>query len=190
MASTTSQSYTRVAIVLHWVMALLLIGQIAGGKIMMALDPAPIKFELFQLHKSFGVTILILSVLRLMWRLTHKAPVLPVGMKPFERLGAKLSHIGFYVLMIGVPIAGWILVSASPRQITTKLFKIITWPDFPGIMRSEALNERMSDVHEYMAYGIIVLLVLHIGAALKHHFVNRDDVLTRMLPIVKQKGPS
>ena len=188
MASTTSKSYTRVAIALHWVMALLIIGQIAGGKVMHAMDPAPAKYELFQLHKSFGITILILSVARLIWRLTHRPPALPSGMKPFERLGAKLSHIGFYVFMIGTPIAGWILVSSTPQQITTKLFKTIIWPDFPGITRSEALSEQMSSVHEYMAIAIVILLALHIGAALKHHFVNRDDVLSRMIPAMKPKG--
>lgn len=183
-----SNSYTKTAIVLHWMIAALIIGQIIGGKIMMAMDPAPAKYELFQLHKSFGLIILILSVLRLVWRLTHKPPALPEGMKPFERLGAKLSHIGFYVLMIGIPLAGWILVSASTRKISTKIFKTVPWPDFPGVARSEGFETLMKDVHEYMAYAAIALLVLHVGAALKHHFVNKDDVLSRILPAVKPKG--
>ena len=181
-------TYTRTAIALHWIIAVLIIGQLIGGKVMLAMDPAPLKYEIFQLHKSFGLIILALSVLRLIWRLTHKPPALPGGMKPFEKIGAKLSHIGFYVLMIGIPLAGWILVSASTRQITTKIFKTVTVPDVPGVTRSEGFENLMKDVHEYMAYGVIVLLVLHVGAALKHHMVNKDDVLSRMLTFVKPKG--
>lgn len=183
----SSSSYTKVAIWLHWIIAVLIICQIIGGKVMLAMNPAPLKWELFQLHKSFGFVILTLSLIRLLWRFTHKAPPLPNGMNPLEKLGAKLSHWGFYVLMIGTPLAGWILVSASVPQITTKIFKVITVPDVPGITRSDGLNERMSEMHEYMAYAIIGLLVLHIAAALKHHFKDKDDVLTRMVPRLKMR---
>lgn len=185
MGSTVSQSYTRTAIALHWIIALLIIGQLIGGKVMMWLDPGSAKFELFQLHKSFGIMILLLSILRLIWRLLHKPPALPAGMKAYEKIGAKLSHIGFYVLIIGTPIAGWVMVSASELRITTKIFKLVRWPDFPGVPRSESFEDLMKDVHEYMAYAIILLLILHIGAALKHHFVNKDDVLARMAPHIK-----
>lgn len=185
---STPSSYNKVAIWLHWIMAVLIIGQIIGGKVMLAMNPAPFKWELFQLHKSFGFVILALSLMRLLWRLTHKAPPLPDGMKPFEKIGAKLSHWGFYILMVGTPVAGWVLISASVPQITTKIFKVVTVPDIPGITRSEALNERMSDIHEYMAYAIIGLLVLHVAAALKHHFKDKDDVLTRMVPRLKMRA--
>lgn len=165
----------------------MIIGQIVGGLIMVRLDPAPFKFEVYQLHKSFGLIILILSIVRLLWRLLHKPPALPEGMKPIERVGAKLTHVGFYGLMIGIPLAGWIMVSASVTQISTKIFKVIPWPDFPGIPRSESFGDLMSKTHEYMAYAAIILLVLHVGAALKHHFVNKDDVLSRMMPLIKPK---
>ncbi|MGJ8563704.1 MAG: cytochrome b [Alphaproteobacteria bacterium] len=184
----TVHKYTKVAILLHWMIAVLIIGQIAGGLIMTRLDPAPFKFEVYQLHKSFGLIILLLSLVRLVWRLTHKSPALPAGMSGLERIGAKLTHFGFYGLMIGIPLAGWIMVSASVTQISTKIFKIVPWPDFPGVTRSEAFGSFMKDVHEYMAYAAIVLLVLHVGAALKHHFKDKDDVLTRMLPFLKSKG--
>lgn len=187
MTSNPKRTYSKVAIGFHWLIALLIIGQLIGGKVMMWMDPAPLKFELFQLHKSFGIIILILSVLRLLWRLTHKAPPLPSGMKPFERMAAKLSHWGFYILMIGIPMAGWLLVSASTPRITTKIFKTIKWPDVPGVARSESLATTFSNMHEYMAYAIAALLVIHIGAALKHHFVDKDDVLTRMVPRLNTK---
>jgi len=140
--------YSKVAIALHWLIALLIIGQLAGGKIMMAMDGSPLKFELFQLHKSFGIVILLLSLLRLGWRLTHKAPPLPNTMPPHEKLAAKISHIGFYGLMIGIPLAGWAMVSAAPIRITTKLFDVVKWPDMPLIERSETMEKVFAQTHE------------------------------------------
>lgn len=180
--------YSKVAITLHWLIALLIIGQFAGGKIMMAMEGSPLKFELFQLHKSFGIIILLLSLLRLMWRLTHKAPPLPETMPKHEKLAAKISHIGFYGLMIGIPLAGWAMVSAAPIRITTKIFKVVKWPDMPFIARSENLEKTFSQAHEIMSTLIIVLLLIHIGAAFKHHFKDKDDVMTRMVPRLKPKA--
>ena len=188
MQSTETARYTRIAISLHWLIALLIIGQLAGGKIMMALDPAPIKFELFQLHKSFGFIILGLSVLRLIWRLMHRPPALPDNLKPWEKYAAKLTHIGFYGFMIGLPLSGWAMVSASTPKITTKIFKAIKVPDLPGIARTDAMEALTKNVHEFMAYALIALLLLHIGAALKHHFVLKDGVLRRMLPFLKPQA--
>lgn len=187
MSAAPAKTYTKIAIWLHWLIAILIIGQLAGGKIMMAMDPAPLKFEIFQLHKSFGFIVLFLSIARLLWRLGHKAPPLPAGMKPIEKIGAKLSHIGFYGLMIGIPISGWVMVSSTPYVIATKIFKVIPVPDIPGLPRSEAFNNLMKDTHEVMGFLILALLILHIAAALKHHFVNKDDVLSRMVPRIKPK---
>jgi len=180
--------YSKVAITLHWLIAILIIGQLAGGKIMMAMDGSSLKFELFQLHKSFGIIILLLSLVRLVWRLTHKAPPLPEHMPRFEKMAAKISHLGFYGLMIGIPLAGWAMVSAAPVQITTKIFKVVKWPDLPLIERSEGLAKFFSQAHEVMSVMIFVLLLIHIGAALKHHFKDKDDVMTRMVPRLKPRG--
>lgn len=188
MNSTTSPHYTRTAIILHWLIALLIVGQLAGGKIMMWLEPTPFKFELFQLHKSFGFIILGLSVVRLLWRLTHKAPALPGGMKPWEIWAAKLTHIGFYGLIIGIPLSGWVMVSVSTPKITTKIFKAVKVPDIP-IARTEPLEALTKSVHEILGYLIIALIAVHIGAALKHHFVNKDGVLARMIPALTPKEP-
>ena len=167
MQSTTTSRYTRTAIILHWLIAILIIGQLAGGKIMMWLEPTPFKFELFQLHKSFGFIILGLSIIRLLWRLMHKAPALPQGMKPWEIWAAKLTHIGFYGLIIGIPFSGWVMVSASTPKITTKIFKTIKVVDIP-ITRSDTMEAMTKSVHEILGYIIIVLIVVHVGAALKH----------------------
>ena len=185
MSKPAQSTYTKTAMWLHWIIAALIIGQLAGGKIMHAMDPAPMKFELYQLHKSFGFIILALSIARLLWRLGHKPPALPDGMKRFETIGAKLSHIGFYILMIGIPVSGWVMVSSSPYIITTEIFKLIPVFDLPGIPRTESFNALTKDVHEYMAMAIAALLVLHIAAALKHHFISKDNVLNRMAPRIK-----
>lgn len=184
MASTTTQRYTTTAIILHWVIAIMIIGQLLGGKIMMWLEPTPLKFELFQLHKSFGFIILFLSVARLIWRLTHRAPPLPDTLKSWERKAAKLTHIGFYALIIGLPLSGWIMVSASSPKITSKIFKVIKVPDVPFIPRTETTEAITKTTHEVLGYAIFALLILHIGAALKHHFVLKDGVLARMAPWV------
>lgn len=152
---------------------------------MMAMNPAPLKYEIFQLHKSFGFVILAVSILRLAWRLTHKAPALPDGMSLFERFAAHATHYAFYALMIGLPLSGWIMVSSATTQISTKLFKVITVPDFPGVTRTEYMEGLTEKAHGMLAIIMTILIVLHIGAALKHHFVNRDDVLTRMIPRLK-----
>ena len=185
--STDSPSYTRVAIALHWIIALLIIGNLIGGKIMHGMETSTLKFEFYQLHKSFGILILVFSVLRLIWRLTHNAPPLPDTMAGWERTAAKASHHMFYALMIGVPVAGWMMASASPVNIPTKIFKTVPWPDFPGLTRSEELADSLAKTHELLAYAIAALLVLHVGAALRHHFVKKDDVLTRMIPMLKAK---
>ncbi|MBC6403501.1 MAG: cytochrome b [Hyphomonadaceae bacterium] len=179
------QQYTRVAIWLHWVVAVLIVGQIIGGKIMTAMAGSPTKYEIFQLHKSFGVVILLLSLVRLGWRFTHKPPALPDGMKTYERLGARLTHVGFYVLMIVVPLSGWIVVSVSTPKISTELFKIIPWPDVPFLTRTDGAEVLWKNVHNCLAITVALTFFLHVGAALKHHFVNKDDVLTRMIPILK-----
>ena len=184
---STPATYNRVAIGLHWLIALMIIGQLAGGLVMVTMGVSSLTFELYQWHKSFGILILLLSFARLGWRLTHPVPALPAGMKPWEKAAARFTHIGFYVLMIGVPISGWLMVSASTLGIDTVLFKLIPWPHVPGIPQSEALEELFKGGHELLAKLTIGLLVLHLGAALKHHFVNRDDVLTRMIPLLRPR---
>ena len=181
MPSTASPRYSRVAINLHWVMAVLILGVIAVG-FLMTQDWLPHRFTVIQWHKSFGICVLVLSLMRLIWRLTHKPPALPGGMKIWEIWAAKLTHIGFYVLMIGVPLLGWAMVSASPLPIENKIFFLIPIPDMPGVTASKGATERLKDFHEIGAKLILLLFVLHVGAALKHHFVAKDGILARMIP--------
>lgn len=148
----------------------------------------PQRFKIYQWHKSFGIVVLLLSALRLIWRLTHKPPALPDGMKGWEILAAKITHIGFYVLMIGVPLLGWAMVSASTLPIENKLFYLIPLPDMPGVSPSEAAADRLKSLHEIGAKLILLLFVLHVGGALKHHFVEKDGTLARMIPALRRKG--
>lgn len=165
--------------------AILILSLIAFG-FLMTQDWMPQRFKIYQWHKSFGIVVLLLSVFRLIWRLTHKPPALPEGMKSWEIIAAKITHIGFYALMIGVPLFGWAMVSASTLPIENKLFYLIPLPDMPGVSASEALEDRLKFFHEIGAKLILLLFVLHVGGALKHHFIAKDGTLSRMIPGLKQ----
>jgi len=178
---SSSVRYSKVAMILHWMIALMIIGLIIFG-ILMTNPETPNRFTLYQLHKSFGVCVLILSIFRLLWRLRHKPPPLPEGMKPFEIAAAKFTHIAFYLIMIGMPLLGWAMVSSTELAIPTKIFNTIPWPDMPGIPRDKVLSDLFKMLHHNIGKFTIFLIALHVGAALKHHFVNKDGVLVRMLP--------
>jgi cytochrome b561 len=180
-----SARYSKIALLLHWLIALMIIGLIIFGLLMTNPD-MPNRFAMYQLHKSMGISVLILSCLRLLWRLTHKPPTLPEGMKGWEIFAAKFTHVAFYAIMIGMPLLGWAMVSASPLGIPTRLFDIMPWPDMPGITRGKELEATLKFFHGNIGKAAIALIALHIGAALKHHLVNKDDVLTRMLPFARK----
>ena len=183
--SETSTRYSKVAIIFHWMIALMIIGLIVFG-ILMTNPETPNRFRLYQLHKSFGVMVLLLSFLRLFWRLGHKPPGLPEGMTSWETLAAKFTHVAFYVVMIGMPLLGWAMVSASNLPIQTELFWTIPWPDLPFIPESKDLESLLKTLHKNLGKFTIALIALHIGAALKHHFVNKDNVLARMIPLLRR----
>lgn len=146
----------------------------------------PQRFKIYQWHKSFGIVVLLLSLFRLLWRLTHKPPALPEGMKSWEIAAAKFTHIGFYALMIGVPLLGWAMVSASTLPIQNELFYLIPLPDMPGVDASKEAAERLKAFHEIGAKLILLLFALHVGGALKHHFVANDGTLSRMIPRLRK----
>jgi cytochrome b561 len=184
--------YSGVAITLHWLIALLLIGQLAGGFYMHGLprEQAELKFELYQLHKSFGITILLLTLLRILWRLTHTPPPLPDRMPEWEKFLARAAHFGFYALLIALPLVGWAVVSSSPfaESVQTYLFGVIHWPHLPffqDVADRRALSDEIAEIHEYLAFAMIGLIGLHLAAVVKHAFLDRDSVLSHMVPFVK-----
>lgn len=180
--------YSAVAMLLHWAIAGLILANLFVGWRMGFLG-AMAQFNAFQLHKSIGITVLVLSLVRLAWRLTHRAPPLPASMTPFERFAAKATHLFFYVMMIGMPLTGWALVSVSPLNIPTLLWHHIPWPhigvlhDLPAGPKAR-VDHLATRVHVALAFGGAALIALHVAAALKHQFLQRDGVLGRMLPFV------
>lgn len=182
MNARVEKRYDPVAVTLHWVIAFSIISMIPLGFFMGDL-PISIRFDGYAVHKSLGLTVLALSIFRFIWRLLNPPPALPSGMKPHERKLAKLTHWLFYLLIVAMPLSGWLMVSAS-RKYPTVYFWLGEVPFIPmpvGI-DGKATAEFFNQYHELLAYGALVLIVLHIGAALKHHFINKDSVLTRMLP--------
>ena len=186
MAGTEPPRYSKVAIALHWTIAVLIISLLIAG-LLMTQEWMPQRFKIYQLHKSFGIAVLVLSLFRLIWRLTHRPPTLPDGMKGWEVFAAKVTHVGFYALMIGVPLLGWAMVSASLLPIENKLFYLIPLPDMPGVSASEAVEARLKLLHEIGAKLMILLLILHVGGALKHHFIVKDGTLARMIPALRRE---
>jgi cytochrome b561 len=178
--------YTVVAILLHWLIALGIAALIVIGLVMTQLKIAPtLEWKLFQLHKSIGITVLLLVVLRLLWRFTHRPPPLPVETPALDRGAAHGLHWLLYVLMIGMPLTGWAVVSSSPFNLPTVLYNIVPWPDLPvlpTLANKAAVSHVLGWVHAYGSWILIALLAVHIGAALQHHFIKRDGILGRMLP--------
>jgi cytochrome b561 len=181
-------TYTKVAIAFHWVIATAIVLQILGGWQMGDLKGAE-KFAAFQTHKSLGLTILMLSIARLLWRIANPPPALPDGMKGWEVVAAKFTHVSFYVLMIGIPIGGWIIISTSPYNIATSWWGLFEWPRLPlaDLGFRKELNALAKTGHGAAAWGVIGLLVLHIGAVFKHMFVNDDNIASRMIPFLPKK---
>lgn len=190
MATTAAASrsrYSQVAIVLHWTIALLIIGNLIGG-IVLGNDwlTGSLKLTTLGLHQSFGLTILGLSLVRLTWRLTNPPPSLPKDMSAAEHLLAKSTHWLFYGFMILIPLAGWAMSSANPKNFPIPYFWLFNVPHLPVLM-SRANSHQYNQIHEYLAYAAIATLALHISGALKHQYIDRDDVLSRMAPWVKRK---
>ena len=182
--------YATVAILLHWVIAAGIVFQILLAWRMEDLK-TPLGFALVQLHKSVGITILLLSLVRLGWRLANPPPPEPEGLKSWEGRLSKLVHLAFYVIMIGMPLTGWVMVSASRMEIPTLLFGTIPWPHVPGIAHlpesAKSVWRMIGDRgHGLLAFGAYLLLALHVGGALKHQlFDAATPILDRMAPGAK-----
>jgi cytochrome b561 len=166
-----------VAQLLHWVIVALILVQVTYG-LWAAQVPLVKRLSLIAQHKSFGITILGLAVLRLLWRFANPAPELPGTLKAWERVAAHVTHWGLYVLLFALPISGWLMSSA--RGFPVSWFGRVQLPDL--VSRNPALYDAMLRTHHVLIWLLAAVLVLHIGAALKHHLVLKDDVLKRMLP--------
>lgn len=170
--------YGAVARVLHWGTALIVAGLWIVGTVMVDLTDLGLKFSLYQWHKSFGFVVLALTVVRLVWRhLDRRPPALP--MPAWQRRAAAVSHALLYVLLIVIPLSGFLMVSTAPIAIPTVLFGVVPVPHPLG--PDESLFALFRQVHESLTTLLLVLVALHVAAALKHHLVDRDAALRRML---------
>ena len=177
----------------HWGIAALLIANIVLGLYFADLPPDAWKGELAQWHKSIGLTVLVLSILRLVWRLTHSVPPLPEDLPWHLRMAARLSHYLFYFLVVAIPLTGWIMVSASASGRPTVFFHLFNWPhisvlaDLPR-QQKVGMHDTLVSVHVVLAWTAIVLIPLHVAAALYHQFIRRDELLLRMLPYRRMRA--
>ena len=169
--------YGSVAQALHWAVVALLVVQVTLGKIADDLPLGLEKLAVLARHKSFGITILGIAVLRLAWRLIDRPPPLP-PMPRWQRAAAHLSHWGLYALLFALPISGWLMSSASNFPVSW--FNRVQLPDLVG--PDPALKERFHDLHHLFIYALYGLVGIHVAAALKHQFLDRDGLLMRMLP--------
>lgn len=175
MTDTTSTRYTGTAIVLHWLLGLALAGTFTVGLYMADLPLSPQRLKLYNWHKWAGITILALSFVRLVWRLTHRPPA-DVPMSPVQRKAAHAAHHLLYLLFFAVPLVGWAYSSAAGFPIV--VYGVLPLPDFVPV--DKALAEAIKPWHERLAWTMAVIVLAHVAAALKHQFLDRDALLSRM----------
>lgn len=177
MSAGRERRYGAPAIALHWLIALLVFAGYGLGLFMQPLPVSPQKLQYYSWHKWIGVTVFWLALLRAAWRVTHPAP--PLSDAPaWQRRVAQATHGLLYLLLFAIPLSGWLHSSAAGYQ--TVYLGVLPLPDLVG--KNAALSERLGELHEWLNYGLLALLVLHAAAALKHAWIDRDDVLASMLP--------
>jgi cytochrome b561 len=167
--------YTAISIALHWLLGLAIVGSFVVGAYMSDLPVSPTRLKLYNWHKWAGICILALSALRLLWRLTHRPPP-DVPMPSWQQRAAHFTHIALYVLFFAVPLAGWAYSSAAGFPVV--VFGVLPLPDF--VSPDKPLAELLKEVHGALAFTMAALVLAHVGAALKHHFIDRDGLLSRM----------
>lgn len=168
---------------LHWLIVVLIAVQVTLALIADDLPLGVKKLAMLARHKSVGITILILAILRLLWRWRNPTPALPNTLKPYERALAAFTHGALYFLLFAMPISGWLMSSA--RGFPVSWFSLVQLPDL--VPKNKTLYEAMLTTHDWLAIALGVVVFLHIAAALKHHFFLKDDVLRRMLPFTKSR---
>lgn len=192
-ASTDAQKYTRVAVLLHWLIALLILTNVALGLTAALLPDGALSDTAIRLlidtHKSIGITVLGLAIVRVLWRATHRPPPLPAHFPGWERAAAHLAHVALYVLIFALPLSGWLHDSAWVAAATHPmyLFGLVPWPRIGFIMNLDAatkeqLHAQFGALHTACSYALYGVLALHVAGALKHQWIDRHSVLRRMMP--------
>jgi cytochrome b561 len=179
----TGERYGLIAQLLHWTIAVLIVTQVVLAS--QAEDATSLlqKAKLLTTHKSIGMTVFLLAAVRLVWRLSHPAPR-PVDDRGWQQKVASLVHWSLYALILVTPLAGWVMSSA--KNYSVSWFGLFTWPNL--VAPQENLAATLKTTHAALAKTMMVLVMLHAAAALKHHFIDRDNVLRRMLPVKLKVG--
>ena len=172
------QRYTGIAMLLHWLIAVLIICMLGLGLYMTGLPLSPQKLKLYSYHKWAGITVLCLVTLRVLWRIGHRPPPLPATQARWQQLAAHGGHAMLYVLMFAAPLSGWLMSSALGFPVVW--FGVLQLPDLIG--KDKELGEALKLLHKFLNYSFLLLVVGHILAALKHQWFDRDGTLSRMLP--------
>jgi cytochrome b561 len=173
---SAAMRYSTPAVVLHWLMALLIFVGFPLGLTMVDLPLSPDKLKLYSYHKWIGVTVFLLVAVRLGWRLAHTPPPLPERIAAWQRRAGAVVHGLLYLLMIAIPLSGWLMSSAKGFQ--TVWFGVLPLPDLIG--KDKALGELLAEGHKFLNFTLLGLVVLHVGAALQHHFIEGLPFLQRM----------
>ena len=173
---STVLRYSASAIVLHWLVAALIFVGFPLGFTMVDLPLSPDKLRLYSYHKWIGITVLMLTVIRVTWRLTHTPPPLPAGIAAWQRRAGQLVHGLLYLLMFAIPLSGWLMSSAKGFQ--TVWLGVLPLPDLIG--KDRELGDLLTGVHKALNFILLALVILHVGAALQHHFIERLPFLQRM----------
>jgi cytochrome b561 len=179
----TTARWGAVAQLLHWLIVVLIITQVVLASIAEDLPLGMKKLAMYARHKSVGITILGLAVLRLAWRWANPTPALPDTLKPYERRLATLTHAALYLILFAMPLTGWTMSSA--RGFPVSWFGFFQLPDL--VPKNQSLFEALRQTHDTLALMLGAVVFLHVAAALKHHFMLKDDVLRRMLPFTKSR---
>ncbi len=178
---STPQRYHSLAITLHWLIALGIVFMFASGTYMLYGDLSKAEqYKLFQIHKSAGVLILLSVVARVATRISTHPPALPSGLSGRDKRLSKLGHLGLYACLIVMPISGWVMVSASPFGLPTIVFGWFEWPHIPGISRNKPIETLARTIHWTTASVFLSLIILHLGAVIKHQYFEKINLIKRM----------
>ena len=168
--------YNPISVVFHWLMAAIIVATWSIAIVVSDMPLSPARITGYSWHKWLGVTVFFLVLLRLAWRATHPAPQLEIKMPAWQERAMQLTHIALYLLMIVIPLVGWLMSSA--KGYTVNYFGLFELPDL--LSKDKALGHQLKDLHEYLADVLVALVCLHVLAALKHQFIDRDGLLSRM----------
>ena len=180
----TKKKFGSISKLFHWIVSILMISMLVMGLVMTRMDRSAFRVELYGIHKSLGLTLLILIVARLLWRLINRVPTYPESIPKWEQTFARIGHWVLYLIILAMPLSGWLMSTATGHA-----------PDFwhwgawamPGINANKTLAKTANQYHEILAYAVIVLVSLHVLMALKHHYLGKNNILRRMLPFTKLK---